>query len=575
MSAPLLTVEGLTVAFGHGAGRNVAVEGLSYHLDAGETLAIVGESGSGKSVSSMALLGLLPPRTAHIEEGRAEFHGTDLLTLPEKELRALRGNRIAMIFQEPMTSLTPVIRIGQQLTEALVEHRGLSAQEARDKALEMLRLVDLSDPPRRMKQFPHELSGGMRQRVMIAMAMALEPDILIADEPTTALDVTVQAQILDLMRDVQDRFGTAILLITHDMGVVAEMADRVVVMNKGRKVEEGPVEAIFARPQADYTDRLLAAVPRLGARGEEDGPRPVTADPARPGEVVLQAEGLGKTFAGRGGLFGRAAGTVAMEDVGFTVRAGETLALVGESGSGKSTSGRAVLRLLEVDAGRIELEGEDMRALRPDSLRKARRGMQMVFQDPFAALNPRMSVGRLIGEPMHIHGIARGAELQDRVAELLRRVGLEADHMSRFPHEFSGGQRQRICIARALGVEPKLIVADEPTSALDVSVQAQVLELMLELQQTMGLAYLFISHDMAVVEEMAHRVAVMRAGRIVEMGPRRDVLGDPRHPYTSALLAAVPRPDPTALRGKLPKLDLDTLPMGALRQAAPEHWVAA
>jgi len=575
MSAPLLRVEGLTVAFGHGAGRNVAVEGLSYHIDPGETLAIVGESGSGKSVSSMALLGLLPPRTAHIERGRAEFHGGDLLALPEKELRALRGNRIAMIFQEPMTSLTPVIRIGQQLTEALVEHRDLSPAEARDKALEMLRLVDLSDPPRRMKQFPHELSGGMRQRVMIAMAMALEPDILIADEPTTALDVTVQAQILDLMRDVQDRFGTAILLITHDMGVVAEMADRVVVMNKGRKVEDGPVEAIFARPQADYTERLLAAVPRLGARGQEDGPRPVTADPALPGEVVLHAEGLGKTFAGRGGLFGRAAGTVAMDDVGFTVRAGETLALVGESGSGKSTSGRAVLRLLEVDEGRIELEGEDMRALPQGSLRKARRGMQMVFQDPFAALNPRMSVGRLIGEPMYIHGLAQGPELQDRVAELLRRVGLEADHMSRFPHEFSGGQRQRICIARALGVEPKLIVADEPTSALDVSVQAQVLELMLELQQSMGLAYLFISHDMAVVEEMAHRVAVMRAGRIVEMGPRRDVLGDPRHPYTSALLAAVPRPDPTALRGKLPKLDLDTLPMGALEQAAPDQWVAA
>ena len=575
MSAPLLQVEGLTVAFGQGAGRNVAVEGLSYRLDKGETLAIVGESGSGKSVSSMALLGLLPPRSAHVEAGRAEFRGSDLLSLPEKELRALRGNRIAMIFQEPMTSLTPVIRIGQQLTEALEEHRGLSGAEARDKALEMLRLVDLSDPPRRMRQFPHELSGGMRQRVMIAMAMALEPDILIADEPTTALDVTVQAQILDLMRDVQKRFGTAILLITHDMGVVAEMADRVVVMNKGRKVEEGSAQAIFDRPQAEYTGRLLAAVPRLGARGQEDGPRPVISDPARPGEVVLQAEGLDKTFAGRGGLFGRAPGTVAMQDVGFTVRAGETLALVGESGSGKSTSGRAVLRLLEVDRGRIELEGEDMRVLRADSLRKARRTMQMVFQDPFAALNPRMSVGRLIGEPMHIHGIARGSDLQDRVAELLRRVGLEPDHMSRYPHEFSGGQRQRICIARALGVEPKLIVADEPTSALDVSVQAQVLELMLELQQSMGLAYLFISHDMAVVEEMAHRVAVMRAGRIVEMGPRRDVLGAPRHPYTAALLAAVPRPDPTALRGKLPKLDLDTLPTGALQQAAPNHWVAA
>jgi len=574
MSAPLLQVEGLTVAFGQGAGRNVAVEGLSYELAAGETLAIVGESGSGKSVSSMALLGLLPPRSAHVEAGRALFRGDDLLALPERDLRAIRGNRIAMVFQEPMTSLTPVIRIGQQLTEALEEHRGLSAAQAREKALETLRLVDLSDPPRRMQQFPHELSGGMRQRVMIAMAMALEPDILIADEPTTALDVTVQAQILDLMRDVQERFGTAILLITHDMGVVAEMADRVVVMNKGRKVEQGTARAIFAKPQADYTRRLLAAVPRLGARADEDGPRPMVPDPAQPGDEVLRAHGMGKTFAGRGWLFGRAAGTVAMDDVGFSVRAGETLALVGESGSGKSTSGRAVLRLIEVDEGRIELEGENMRALPQTSLRKARRTMQMVFQDPFAALNPRMSVGRLIAEPMYIHGIAQGSELQDRVAELLRRVGLEADHMSRYPHEFSGGQRQRICIARALGVEPKLIVADEPTSALDVSVQAQVLDLMLELQQSMGLAYLFISHDMAVVEEMAHRVAVMRQGRIVEMGPRRAVLGDPRHPYTAALLAAVPRPDPAALRGKLPKLDLGALPMGPLAQAAPDHWVA-
>ncbi len=570
MSAPLLQVRDLSVAFG----PVQAVDGLSYDLHAGETLAIVGESGSGKSVSSMALLGLLPPRSARIEGGTAVFDGQDLLRLSDRDQRRVRGNRIAMIFQEPMTSLTPVLRIGQQLTEALTEHRGLSQRAARQKALEMLRLVDLSDPPRRMRQFPHELSGGMRQRVMIAMAMALEPDILIADEPTTALDVTVQAEILGLMRDMQTRFGTAILLITHDMGVVAEMADRVVVMHRGKKVEEGPVREIFGSPRADYTAALLAAVPRLGARSAEDGPRPIIEQPARPGEVVLRAEGMCKVFAGRGGIFGRSGGTVAMEDVGFSVRAGETLALVGESGSGKSTSGRAVLRLLEVDAGRIELEGEDMRALSTRSLRKARRAMQMVFQDPFAALNPRISIGRLIAEPMVIHAIARGSELEDRVAELLRRVGLEADHMKRFAHEFSGGQRQRICIARALSVGPKLIVADEPTSALDVSVQAQVLELMLELQQSMGLAYLFISHDMAVVEEMAHRVAVMRQGRIVEMGPRRDVLNAPRHPYTGALLAAVPKPDPTAQRQKLPRLDLKDLPMGSLAQAATDHWVA-
>jgi peptide/nickel transport system ATP-binding protein len=438
----------------------------------------------------------------------------------------------------------------------------------------MLRLVDLDDPPRRMRQFPHELSGGMRQRVMIAMAMAMEPDILIADEPTTALDVTVQAQILDLMRDLQARFGTAIILITHDMGVVAEMADRVVVMNNGVKVEEGDVKSLFASPRDPYTRRLLAAVPRLGALAQSHGPRQVVAEPSPVGETVLRAEGLCKTFAGRGGLFSRGTGTLAMSDVSFELRAGETLALVGESGSGKSTSGRAVLRLIDVDEGRIDLQGVNLRMLGRSALRKARRGMQMVFQDPFASLNPRMRVGRLVAEPMLIHAIASGSELEDRVAALLVRVGMEADHMRRYPHEFSGGQRQRLCIARALGVGPKVIVADEPTSALDVSVQAQVLELMLELQQSLGLAYLFISHDMAVVEEVAHRVAVMRQGRIVEMGPRRDVLNSPRHPYTAALLAAVPKADPTATRGKLPTLDLGTLPMGALQEVEPGHWVA-
>jgi len=356
--------------------------------------------------------------------------------------------------------------------------------------------------------------------------------------------------------------------------VVAEMADRVVVMNNGVKVEQGDVKTLFASPQDPYTRRLLAAVPRLGRLAESQGPRQVVAEPSPVGETVLRAEGLCKTFAGRGGLFSRGIGTLAMSDVSFDLRAGETLALVGESGSGKSTSGRAVLRLIDVDEGRIDLQGVNLRMLGRSALRKARRGMQMVFQDPFASLNPRMRVGRLVAEPMLIHAIASGSELEDRVAALLVRVGMEADHMRRYPHEFSGGQRQRLCIARALGVGPKVIVADEPTSALDVSVQAQVLELMLELQQSLGLAYLFISHDMAVVEEVAHRVAVMRQGRIVEMGPRRDVLNSPRHPYTAALLAAVPKADPTATRGKLPTLDLGTLPMGALQEVEPGHWVA-
>jgi peptide/nickel transport system ATP-binding protein len=575
MSDTVLSVENLNVVFGKSASRNVAVSDLSYKLTRGETLAIVGESGSGKSVSSMALLGLLPPRGVTIESGVAMFEGRDLLSLSDSEQRAIRGNRITMIFQEPMTSLTPVLRIGLQLTEGLVAHKGMSQREAEARAREMLRLVGLDRVERRMRQFPHELSGGMRQRVMIAMAMAADPAILIADEPTTALDVTVQAQILDLMRELKSRFSTSIILITHDMSVVAEMADRVVVMNRGEKVEEGTVSEVFAAPKDSYTQRLLEAVPRLGSLAASSVPRSVVAEPAPVGGLLLRAEGLNKTFRERGLLFGTGkAGAAAMQNIGFDLAEGETLALVGESGSGKSTTGRAILRLLEVDEGRIEIGGADIRRLSSGALRRARRQMQMIFQDPFAALNPRMSAGRLVAEPMTIHGVAGGSELSDRTEALFRRVGLTTDHIDRFPHEFSGGQRQRLCIARALGVGPKLIVADEPTSALDVSVQAQVLELMLELQQSLGLAYLFISHDMAVVEEVAHRVAVMRQGRIVEIGPRRDVLNDPRHPYTRALLAAVPVPDPERKPLKPLAIDPATLPMGPLAEVAPGHLVA-
>jgi peptide/nickel transport system ATP-binding protein len=578
---PILSVENLSVAFGHGRRRNPAVQGLSYTLGQGETLAIVGESGSGKSVSSLALLGLLPRRSAVVESGTARYAGQDLLTLPEERLRQLRGDRLTMIFQEPMTSLNPVLTIGRQLTEGLIEHKGMSQAQADARAAEMIELVGLGQPRRRLKQYPHELSGGMRQRVMIAMAMATEPDILIADEPTAALDVTVQAQILDLMRDLKTRFGTSIILITHDMGVVAEMADRVVVMHRGRKVEEGPVDAIFGDPAKDYTRRLLAAVPRLGGYATTATPRPVVPEPVPVDAhtTVVDAQGMTKVFGGGSWLaslgLGGGAPVTAMDDVGFTLSAGETLAIVGESGSGKSTTGRAVLRLIEVDKGEINVDGMDVRKLGPAGLRRARRHMQMIFQDPFASLNPRISVGDIVAEPMVIHGIARGRELADRVEALFHRVGLTSDQIGRYPHEFSGGQRQRVCIARALGVNPKLIVADEPTSALDVSVQAQVLELLLELQQSLGLAYLFISHDMAVVEEMAHRVAVMQQGRIVEMGPRQAVLNDPRHVYTQALLAAVPIPDPTRKRGALPKLDLAAMPRGPLAEAAPGHLVAA
>jgi peptide/nickel transport system ATP-binding protein len=568
MAEPLLEVQGLSVTFASGRSSIEAVTDLSYNLARGETLAIVGESGSGKSVSSLALLGLLPRPHGRVVAGRARFEGTDLLALSEKEITGLRGDRITMIFQEPMTSLNPVLTIGRQLTEGLIEHKGMSQKGADARAIEMLELVGLPDPKARLRQYPHQLSGGMRQRVMIAMAMSTDPAILVADEPTTALDVTVQAQILDLMRDLKARFETSIILITHDMGVVAEMADRVVVMYRGRKVEEGPVADIFAAPRDPYTQRLLAAVPRLGGRLEVAAAGHPGLAPEPPRKALLDVRGLTKRFESRG------SSVLAMDEVTFSLARGETLGLVGESGSGKSTTGRAVIRLIEVDDGEIAMEGTDLRRLHRGTLRRARREMQMIFQDPFASLNPRMSAGRLVAEPMRIHGAAKGRDLEDRVAELFRRVGLEPEHMRRYPHEFSGGQRQRICIARALGVGPKLIVADEPTSALDVSVQAQVLDLLLELRESLGLAYLFISHDMAVVERMSHRVAVMNRGRIVEIGPWQEVLNAPRHPYTKALLAAVPVPDPARKRGKLPPMDVTGFPMGPLRLVTPGHLVA-
>ncbi len=571
-----LDVENLSVSFGRGVTRNQAVQNLSYRLDVGETLAIVGESGSGKSVSCLALLGLLPPSTSTVETGRAWFDERDLIAMSETEITALRGDRITMIFQEPMTSLNPVLTIGRQLTEGLIVHRGMSMRDAEARSIEMIDRVRIPKSKSRLKQYPHELSGGMRQRIMIAMAMASEPSVLIADEPTTALDVTVQAQILDLMRDLKREFGTSIILITHDMGVVAEMADRVVVMHCGQKVEEGLVGEVFQRPREDYTRTLLAAVPKLGAFASTTAPPTVVASPIRPtrGETLVSARNLTKRFKS-GGWLSRDEGVLAMDNVGFDLAPGETLAIVGESGSGKSTTGRALLRLIEVDDGDINVDGRDVRALGPTGLRAARRTMQMIFQDPYASLNPRMSAGRLVMEPMLIHRVASGAELEDRTAALFKKVGLEADHMRRYPHEFSGGQRQRICIARALGPGPKLIVADEPTSALDVSVQAQVLDLMLELQQSLGLAYLFISHDMAVVEQMSHRVIVMHKGRIVEMGPRQAVLSDARHVYTKTLLAAVPLPDPSRKRGVLPTLDIDAMPGGSLKEVAADHWVAA
>ncbi|WP_149588709.1 ABC transporter ATP-binding protein [Tabrizicola flagellatus] len=544
----VLRVEGLCVSARTEAGLKPLVQDLSFELRKGETLAIAGESGSGKSITSLAIMGLLPQPAVRVTGGSIRFAGQDLTGLSEPALRAIRGDRIAMIFQEPMTSLNPVMTVGAQLAEAIRAHEAVSRPEAAKRAALALRAVRLSEPERRMTQYPHELSGGMRQRVMIAMALALKPEVLIADEPTTALDVTVQREVLDLLRDLQAQMGTAIILITHDMGVVAEMADRVIVMRQGRQVEAAPTLQIFDRPSADYTRALLAAVPRMG-----QGPTrpPVSTEPvARLTDVVVR-------YPLRQGVLGRVSANVhAVEHVSFDIRKGETFALVGESGCGKSTIARALVGLAP-HQGRIEIAGQAMEGLDAQGLKAMRRKVQMVFQDPMAALNPRMRVGDLISEPLLIHGIGDAASQRARAADLMARVGLEPEHLNRYPHEFSGGQRQRICIARALALQPELVIADESVSALDVSVQARVLDLLRALQTEFGVAYLFISHDMAVVDNISDRVAVMYLGQIVELGTRAQIFGNPQHPYTRRLIGAVPVPDPRQKRRSGPRLAVE------------------
>ncbi|MEO0679111.1 MAG: ABC transporter ATP-binding protein [Pseudomonadota bacterium] len=550
----------LQVWFQGKSGTMTAVEDASFSVSPGETVCIVGESGSGKSVSSLAIMRLVEFAGGQIAKGEVKFAAKDgkvidLVRTPPKRMRELRGDEISMIFQEPMTALNPVLTIERQMTEGLREHKDLSAEEARERALELLRQVRIPEPERRLSQFPHELSGGMRQRVMIAIAMACEPRILIADEPTTALDVTVQAEILALIDRLKRETGASVVFITHDMAVVAQIADRVVVMRGGRNVEEGPVEEIFANPQHDYTKALLAAVPKLGEMRGKALPEPMklmTAEAKTPvpiegsDKLLLEVESLVTRFAVKGGLLRRTVANVhAVEDVSFRLNAGRTLALVGESGCGKSTTGRSVLRLVEPLSGKVEIDGVDVIGLNDDELRRARQHMQMVFQDPFASFNPQLRLGAQVAEPLQNFGGGTAQDIQDKVAALFDRVRLPADFVRRFPHELSGGQRQRGAIARALALNPKLIIADEAVSALDVSVQAEVLNLMMELQAELGLAYLFISHDMAVVERVSHDVGVMYLGRIVEIGPRQAIFEDPRHPYTKALLSAVPIADPT------------------------------
>ena len=574
LDGALIDVKNLRVEFETCAGVVVGVEDVSFRIMPGETLCVVGESGSGKSVSALSMMRLVEFGGGKIVGGTLVFHGdegdTDLGAANDEHMRRIRGHKIGMIFQEPMTSLNPVFTVSRQLTEGLKVHMGMTDAQARERALELLRDVRIPEPEQRLTQYPHELSGGMRQRVVIAMAMACEPKLLICDEPTTALDVTIQAEILALIDRMKREHGTAVLFITHDMAVVAQIADRVSVMYRGLQVEEGTAQEIFENPQHEYTKALLAAVPKLGEMRGKDAPEPmhimgapkaekITDATRQPPEVLLEVENLTTRFPVRKGLLRRIVANVhAVEDVSFTLNKGETLSLVGESGCGKSSCGRSILRLVEPISGQVRIGGKDIIALDDRDLRAARRDMQMVFQDPFASLNPQVRLIDQVSEPLRNYNIASGSELEDRVATLFDRVELPRSFLRRFPHELSGGQRQRIAIARALALNPKLIIADEAVSALDVSVQAQVLNLMMGLQTEFGIALLFISHDMAVVERVSHYTAVMYLGRIVEIGPRGAVFEDPQHEYTKSLMSAVPIADP---RQRMSRDDLSFKPI--------------
>jgi glutathione transport system ATP-binding protein len=597
LPTPLLAVEELSLAFASDQGPIEVVHALDLTVAAGETLAIVGESGSGKSVTALAITRLIDHTGGHITGGRIDFidrtgKHRDLARESQESMRRLRGPEIAMVFQEPMSSLNPVLRIGDQIAEGVMLHQGMDRGAARAEARRLLERVRIPEATRQLDRYPFQLSGGMRQRVMIAMALSCRPRLLIADEPTTALDVTVQAQVLRLLRGLQRETGMGLIFITHDMGVVAEMADRVLVMRHGRKVEEGGAVRIFDVPEHPYTRLLLDAVPVLGSLAGQALPAPFQIDDQVPmpqatvrehAPRVLEIRNLTTRFDVRRGF--RIAGRIhAVESVSLSVRQGETLALVGESGCGKSTTGRSIIRLEQPVSGDIWLNGDDVTRLDRGREARLRRGVQYVFQDPFSSLDPRLTIGFSIAEPIRTHRLASGRAVDDRVHDLLQQVGLPADFASRYPHELSGGQRQRVCIARALACEPSLIVADEAVAALDVSVRAQVINLLMALQSQLGLAYLFISHDMAVVERVSHRVAVMYLGQIVEIGPRRAVFDDPQHAYTRRLLAAVPIPDPrrrdhsielddSEVPSPLRKLD-DPPIVQPLVQVGKDHFVA-
>ena len=579
-SLPVIEVKDLRVHFNLKDQVVKAVDGVSFDIKKGETIAIVGESGSGKSVTALSLMRLVDFSGGNIISGEINLEtknkiNLDLAQQSQDIMKDIRGNDVSMIFQEPMTSLNPVFTIRMQMTETILKHQGKTKAEALEIALEMLKLVRIPEPEKRLNQYPHELSGGMRQRVMIAMALSCKPSLLIADEPTTALDVTIQAQILDLIKLLQRDIGMSVIFITHDMGVVAEIADRVVVMFAGKKVEEGSALEIFNNPQHPYTKSLLAAVPKLGSMkgkllpakfmnvdiNSSDNQQLKTTTQNKIIEIkdtvnrvsnpLLQVRGLTTRFSIKQD-FGTKKGNIhAVENIDLSLQPGETFGLVGESGCGKSTTGRSIIGLTQPTRGSVVFEGVELTNLNNKEMIQYRKQMQMIFQDPFASLNPRMTVGQIIAEPILVHGLDEKLGSTEKVMQLLNRVGLNEQYALRFPHELSGGQRQRIGIARALALEPKLIIADEAVSALDVSIQAQVVNLMMELQEEFGLSYLFISHDMAVVERVSHRIGVMYLGEIVEIGLRSEIFENPQHPYTKKLMAAVPIADPSKRKTKL------------------------
>jgi ABC-type glutathione transport system ATPase component len=528
----LLNVENLSINFHTRDGIVNAVNNISYEINAGETVAIVGESGSGKSVSCYSLLGLIPTPPGEITAGKAFFDGKDLFQCSKAELQKIRGNRIAMIFQDPMTSLNPYLNIGSQLIEALQNHSSISKKEAKLKAIDALTEVGISDAPQRLKQYPHEFSGGMRQRVMIAMALMTEPDLLIADEPTTALDVTIQAQIFELLSALQKKRNIAILFVTHDLAVVAQIADRVLVMNKGEIVEQGSTSDIFNNTQHDYTRKLLAAIPSSA--------KPAEYVFNNKSEEILSIQNLTTQYSIGGGLFSKKQMLNAVNNVSLNLHKGEILGLVGESGCGKSTLSKTILQLVKATSGSITLEGKELTTLNKQVLKNTRKDLQIIFQDPYSSLNPRMSVYDSLLEPLKLHSRLNKAELNQRIADLMQEVGLSPSDIRKYPHEFSGGQRQRIAIARALAVSPKVIIADEPVSALDVTIQAQIMQLLLGLVKKYQLSIIFVSHDLSVIRYLCDRTAVMNAGEIIELNTTEDIFNKPQHEYTKKLIRAIP-----------------------------------